>query len=79
VTAAERAPQWPVARTAAMAAAFERAASDALRAPVLAERSVRLRRLAKAVIPPSARPVARRVVAHLDALSRRLVDLAVRR
>ena len=57
-----------------MVDAFERAATDALRAPVLAERSIVLRRLAKRLIPVSLRPVARRGVAVLDETSRRLYD-----
>jgi len=57
-----------------MADAFERAATDALRAPVLAERSIVLRRVGKRLIPASLRPVARRGVGVLDEASRRLFD-----
>jgi hypothetical protein len=58
-----------------MSEAFESAAVVALRAPVLAERSIVLRRIGKRVVPVSLRPVARRGVAVLDGLSRRVFDL----
>lgn len=51
-------------------ARFEAAARRALRVPTLAERSARLRRIAKRVVPASARPMARR--------GARLADRAVR-
>jgi hypothetical protein len=66
--------EWPQIRTEQANAAFERAATEALRAPVLAERSVVLRRVAKYVVPKSARPLARRFVGRVDALSRRITD-----
>ncbi len=68
------ASRWPDERTAEMSAAFERATVDALRAPVLAERSIVLRKIAKRLLPRSARPVARRAVAVVDGISRRVVD-----
>ena len=61
---------------------FELAASRALRVPALAERSARLRRVAKGVVPERARPPLRRLVRVLDVLARRgfeLVESKVRR
>lgn len=65
---------WSLADDVELDAAFGRAAVAALRAPVLAERSVRLRRIAKAVVPRALRPVLRTVVAHLDEISRRVAS-----
>jgi hypothetical protein len=69
-----RLSEWPPERTAALETAFERAATEALRAPVLAERSIYLRRIAKILLPSAARPAARRLVVKFDALSRTVVD-----
>lgn len=51
---------------------YERVAIAALRTPLLAERSVALRRIAKRVVPRRLLPVARRGVAVIDNLSRRV-------
>jgi hypothetical protein len=77
--AAARASVWPQSRSDDLAAAFERSATDALRAPVLAERSVMLRRVGKVVIPATLRPAARRAVKRVDAFSRALTDAIGRR
>jgi hypothetical protein len=50
--------------------AYEQAAASALRAPLLAERSVALRRVAKRVIPKALVPATRRAVGVVDGLSR---------
>jgi hypothetical protein len=72
--------RWGADDTARLDEEFERAARGALRAPVLADRSLRLRRVAKALVPARCRPLARRGVAHLDALSRSMFSArAVRR
>ncbi len=62
--------RWGAEDSARLDEEFERAARRALRAPVLADRSLRLRRVAKALVPARYRPLARRGVAHFDALSR---------
>jgi len=64
--------RWSTEDTARLDEEFERAAKAALRAPVLAERSLVLRRVGKAVVPARWRPAARRAVGHLDAMSRSL-------
>jgi len=58
-----------------MAEAFERAATDALRAPVFSERSIVLRRILKRLVPTPLLPTARRAVLVIDGISRRVVDL----
>ena len=55
---------------------FELAATRALRVPALAERSARLRRVAKGIVPEGARPPLRRLVRALDAVARRGFELA---
>jgi hypothetical protein len=45
---------------------FERATYDALRAPRLAERSVRLRKLARHTVPRALRPKLRRALARIE-------------
>lgn len=73
---------WSAAELATLEAAFERAAVQALRAPALAERSVRLRAIAKRVVPAPLVAPLKRVVRLLDAgsraLSRRLDRVAGR-
>jgi hypothetical protein len=71
--------RWSAARAAEWAALFERSAVDALRAPVLAERSIVLRRIGKRLVPTRLLPVARRAVRVADALSRWVVDATVKR
>src|SRR5487761_2704984 len=63
---------WDAAANAATAAAFKRATRDALRAPVLVERSIHLRRLAKAMLPRALRPSAKRLATRFDKTSRAL-------
>jgi len=65
------AERWTEADARRVEAAFEAAARAALRAPAL-ERSLRLRRVARHVVPGSARPALRRFAARLDAASRRI-------
>lgn len=64
---------WSAEDDVRLETAYEQAASSALRAPLLAERSVALRRIAKRVIPKSLVPAARRAVGAVDGLSRRVV------
>jgi hypothetical protein len=52
--------------------AYEQAAASALRAPLLAERSVALRRMAKRIVPKALVPAARRAVGVVDGFSRRV-------
>ncbi|HEY5272334.1 MAG TPA: hypothetical protein VIJ34_03760 [Acidimicrobiales bacterium] len=64
---------WGVQDEVGLEAAYEQAATSALRAPLLAERSVALRRIAKRVVPKALVPAARRVVGAVDGVSRRVV------
>jgi len=57
-------------------ARFEAAAVRALRVPALGERSARLRRLAKRVVPKRARPLVRRAARRGDQAVRRAYELA---
>ncbi len=57
-------------------ARFEEAAVRALRVPALAERSARLRRAAKRVVPDKARPPLRRLVRLGDQIVREVFALA---
>jgi hypothetical protein len=63
---------WGADEDAAAELAYEQAAASALRAPLLGERSVALRRVAKRVVPKALVPAARRAVGVVDGLSRRL-------
>jgi hypothetical protein len=58
--------RWSKADEAELERKFERATFDALRAPRLAERSVRLRRLARKTIPRRLRPKLRRGLARVE-------------
>jgi hypothetical protein len=62
---------WGAEDDASVQLAYEQAATAALRAPQLAERSVALRRIAKRVVPKALVPAARRAVGALDSFSRR--------
>ena len=64
---------WSAEDDVRLGTGYEQAAAAALRAPLLAERSVALRRIAKRVIPKALVPAARRGVAAIDGLSRRVV------
>jgi len=66
---------WGAGDDAALEAAYEQAATSALRAPLLGERSVALRRVAKRVLPKALVPTARRVVGAVDGISRRVVGV----
>jgi nuclear transport factor 2 (NTF2) superfamily protein len=55
--------------------AFEQCATAALRAPVLAERSIVLRRIAKRITPRALVPTVKRLVKLADATSRRVVEM----
>jgi hypothetical protein len=70
--------RWTPAATARLDEAFERAARAALRAPVLSERSLVLRRVAQRVVPPRYRPIVRRLVRRADAFSRAVVAAGTR-
>lgn len=70
---------WRQSESDATNAAFQDAARRALRAPVLAERSVHLRRLAKRVLPSALRPTAKRLVVHFDKTSRALASRLAKR
>lgn len=70
---------WSAADDAEMTERFEAAATQALRVPALEERAATLRRLARRVVPPSARPLAWRAVRHADALTRHLFALVEHR
>ncbi|HTW98291.1 MAG TPA: hypothetical protein VMD59_05905 [Acidimicrobiales bacterium] len=61
----------PAAFLAQLDAAFERAAEAALADPALAERSRRLRRIARGVVPERLHPAARQLAARADAAARR--------
>ena len=63
---------WSSAEADSTIAAFDNAAAQALRVPVLAERSVHLRRLAKLLLPRALRPVAKRLALRFDETSRTL-------
>lgn len=58
--------RWSKGDDAELERRFEVATYDALRAPRLAERSVRLRKLARHTIPRPLRPKLRRVLARLE-------------
>jgi hypothetical protein len=64
---------WSAEDDARVELAYEQAAAAALRAPLLAERSVVLRRVAKRVVPKALVPAARRAVGVVDGLSRRVI------
>jgi predicted component of type VI protein secretion system len=64
---------WSAEDEARVETIYEQAAILALRAPLLAERSVALRRIAKRVLPKALVPAARRAVGAVDGLSRRVV------
>ena len=64
---------WSAEDDARVELAYEQAAASALRAPLFAERSVALRRIAKRVVPKALVPAARRAVGVVDALSRRAI------
>jgi hypothetical protein len=57
---------WTSEDTAELDRAFECAATQALRTPRLAERSLALRRIARLVVPAPARPCLRRALAFLE-------------
>jgi hypothetical protein len=63
---------WSDADDARAELIYEEAATSALRAPLLAERSVVLRRVAKRVVPKALVPATRRAVGVVDRLSRRV-------
>jgi hypothetical protein len=67
---------WSVADDEWASLLYERAATAALRAPVLADRSIVLRRIVKRVTPRALVPTVKRVVKLFDEASRRLVDVA---
>ncbi len=76
--AALRAGPCPPQFIAELDAGFERASRAALADPALAERSLRLRRIARRIVPESMRPTARQLAAHADTAARRwpiLLDL----
>lgn len=58
--------RWGAEDDAELERRFGRATYDALRAPRLAERSVRLRRIARRTIPRQLRPKLRRALARLE-------------
>ncbi|HXZ82523.1 MAG TPA: hypothetical protein VED84_02090 [Acidimicrobiales bacterium] len=58
--------RWTSENTAELDRAFERAATQALRMPRLAERSLWLRRMARLVVPAPARPRLRRALAFVE-------------
>jgi hypothetical protein len=60
--------RWGTERDAALDAAFEHAALAALAVPALIERAVRLKRIARRVVPRTFRPSLRRAARRLDAL-----------
>jgi hypothetical protein len=64
---------WSAADDLGVELAFEQAAVSALRAPLLAERSVALRRVGKRVVPKALVPAARRAVGVVDGVSRRVL------
>jgi hypothetical protein len=64
---------WSAEDDARVELSYEQAATSALRAPLLAERSVALRRIAKRVVPKALVPAARRAVGVVDGLSRRAI------
>lgn len=66
---------WTATDDERLALRFEQCATESLRAPVLAERSIVLRRIAKRVTPRVLVPTVKRLVKLADAASRRLVDL----
>lgn len=66
-----RAGPCPPPFLAELDAGFERAAREALADPALLERSLRLRRIARRVVPESLRPAAKRLVAQADVAARR--------
>jgi hypothetical protein len=55
-------------------ARFEQAAERALKLPAFAERSARLRRIARRVVPAPARPALRRAGARLDRALRQVAE-----
>jgi hypothetical protein len=65
--------RWSSARDAELAAAFESAAREALSRPSLAERSPRLRRVARVVVPARFRPMLGRVARGVDATLRKVL------
>jgi hypothetical protein len=58
--------RWSSGDDAELERRFERATYDALRAPRIAERSVRLRKLARHTIPRPLRPKLRRALARVE-------------
>lgn len=70
---------WGDTENERVAVAFEQCAVAALRAPVLAERSIVLRRVGKRVIPRALVPTVKRVVKVADAMSRRVVEMLASR
>jgi hypothetical protein len=70
---------WSAEDDARLEAAYEQAAVVALRAPLLAERSIALRRIAKRAVPKALVPAARRAVGIVDGVSRRVVRARVKR
>ena len=64
---------WSAEDDARVELFYEQAAASALRAPLFAERSVALRRVAKRVVPKALLPAARRAVGVVDSLSRRVM------
>jgi hypothetical protein len=74
-----RAADWPRERDAVLAGLFEDAATSALRAPVISERSVLARKVAKRIVPERLRPLARRAVRRFDGAVRAVADVVDRR
>jgi len=70
---------WTSSDAESTIATFERAAAQALRVPVLAERSVHLRRVAKMLLPRALRPAVRRLASRFDETSRTLATHFARR
>ena len=70
---------WGPDQVEAAARAYELAAKQALRAPVLAERSVVLRRVGKRILPVRLVPVAKRMVRGFDGLSKSVVGRTSRK
>ncbi len=63
---------WSAARDAQLDAAFEAAATAALRVPRFAERSRRLRAVARVVVPARLRPAVKRVARLAERSARAL-------
>jgi hypothetical protein len=66
---------WTAADDERLTLDFEQCATASLRAPVLAERSIVLRKIAERITPRVLVPTVKRLVKLADAASRRLVDL----